>query len=536
MSLAKLRSATHLLSQTGLCSTIWPEFNRQAWQPACFFAHRKEAANVKVWQLALLVMCLAQLFCAGCVGGKLLDPSAARLLDDNRHPRPYPTGSLARARSAQVATAAKPPPVGTGVEASANAKPIATPVSSQEATEVTLANRHQHVGDQTSVLQIPPSRIGASVSSRTPSDSEATSGPVATTGADDQPRAVQAPEPVQSPLAAPPPSLAAKAEAPATPMAPIENAKAADAAIPSTSRPQGSAVTEELPEVSLASASVSESAPGRASFEVAAPESPHVELPTVLETADQLLPEDPTERLDWLQTRHIEAIEQATKRAREAGNKEEAARLDQQLRLAYLIANDIDEASRGIETLPDAEREAYKQFMFGLSQFLSEEDYRRPSHRNARVAKALRDAIRELTPASRLELKNLTFCERVEQFGWFTEFRRAEFAPKQQVILYVEVENATAEEKSKHNFETELAGSYQIFDEAGRLAHERTLPLDKETCRNYRRDYFLAYRIYLPDDIAPGHYRLELTIEDMKAKRSGNRKLGEAMIEFRVRS
>jgi hypothetical protein len=174
--------------------------------------------------------------------------------------------------------------------------------------------------------------------------------------------------------------------------------------------------------------------------------------------------------------------------------------------------------------------------MFGLSQFLSEEDGRRASHRNARVAKALRDAIRELTPASRLELKNLAFCERVEQFGWFTEFRRAEFAPKQQVILYVEVENASAEEKSKHSFETELAGSYQIFDEAGKLAHERTLPLDKETCRNYRRDYFLAYRIYLPEDIAPGHYRLELTIEDMKAKRNGNRKLGEAMIEFRIRS
>jgi hypothetical protein len=471
------------------------------------------------------------------VGGKLFDPSAARLLDDNRQPKPYPIGSLARARNARTATEAKPSAVGTGVEASGNAKPNTTPVSSPEAAEVTLANRHQHVGDQTNVLQIPPSRIGAAVSNDKPSNSEARPGPTASLGSDEEPRPFQPPTPVQSPVAAPLPLPAsATAEPPATPISPAESPKAADASCPSASPPPKGQIIATLDEVALASASTSVSVEQPARLETTAPEPSHAELPVGPKTADELLPEDPAERLEWLQTRHIAALEQAAKNAREDGDKEEAARLDQQLRLAFLIADDIDEASRGVETLPEAEREAYKQFMFGLSQFLSEEDGRRAGHRNARVAKALRDAIRELTPASRLELKNLAFCERVEQFGWFTEFRRAEFAPKQQVILYVEVENASAEEKSKQSFETELAGSYQIFDEAGKLAHERTLPLDKETCRNYRRDYFLAYRVYLPEDIAPGHYRLELTIEDMKAKRNGNRKLGEAMIEFRIRS
>jgi hypothetical protein len=103
------------------------------------------------------------------------------------------------------------------------------------------------------------------------------------------------------------------------------------------------------------------------------------------------------------------------------------------------------------------------------------------------------------------------------------------------VILYVEVENFATEQKSL-GYETELQGSYQIFDMAGRIVAERQLPLDREACRNHRRDYFLAYMIYMPDGIADGKYRLELTVEDRKASGSyEGRKLGQGMIEFAIR-
>jgi hypothetical protein len=102
--------------------------------------------------------------------------------------------------------------------------------------------------------------------------------------------------------------------------------------------------------------------------------------------------------------------------------------------------------------------------------------------------------------------------------------------------LYVEVENFSAEEKGPHSYETELQGSYQIFDASGAIVAERKLPLDREVCRNYRRDYFLAYRLYMPDNIPPGGYRLELTIEDLKARgQYQGRKLGQASIEFAIR-
>jgi hypothetical protein len=215
----------------------------------------------------------------------------------------------------------------------------------------------------------------------------------------------------------------------------------------------------------------------------------------------------------------------------------ELPRLEQQLRLLYAAAERPDDAARAIDNFSEPEREAYKHLMFGLSTWLADQQSQRGPFRAARVLRSLRDASSELASASKLELRNLAFCERVENFGWFTEFSRLEFLPKQQVILYVEVENFAAQEKGPHSFETELQGHYQIFDARGNIVAERKLPLDRETCRNVRRDYFLAYPIYLPDAIEPGRYRLELTIEDLKATGEyQGRKFGEGTIEFSVRS
>ena len=215
----------------------------------------------------------------------------------------------------------------------------------------------------------------------------------------------------------------------------------------------------------------------------------------------------------------------------------ELPHLEQQLRLLYASAGRSDEAATAAESLPAAEREAYKHLMFGLATWLTPDEQRRAPLRNARVLRSLRDATGELAAASKLDLRSLVFCEKVEYFGWYTEFPRYEFQPKQQVILYVEIDNFAAQEKGPHSFETELQGSYQIFDATGNVVAQRTLPLDKEVCRNYRRDYFLAYRVFMPDEIAAGRYRLELTIEDRKAAGEfKGRKLGEGMVEFAIRN
>jgi hypothetical protein len=56
------------------------------------------------------------------------------------------------------------------------------------------------------------------------------------------------------------------------------------------------------------------------------------------------------------------------------------------------------------------------------------------------------------------------------------------------------------------------------------------LPRDKQLCNNRRHDYFIAYRVYLPKQIPTGSYTLQLTVEDVKGKKSN-----QASIDFRIR-
>ena len=96
-------------------------------------------------------------------------------------------------------------------------------------------------------------------------------------------------------------------------------------------------------------------------------------------------------------------------------------------------------------------------------------------------------------------------------------------------LLYVEVENFAAKATSDQ-YETELQGEYTILDATGQRIVSRGLPLDKQTCNNRRRDYFIAYRLYLPSEIRAGKYTLVLTMEDVKGRKSN-----QASIEFGIR-
>jgi hypothetical protein len=261
-----------------------------------------------------------------------------------------------------------------------------------------------------------------------------------------------------------------------------------------------------------------------------------VEPAQLTATATQLQPGESVS-VDKALGDFILALENEIRRRRDAGAPDEdLPRLEQQLRLAYVTAGRLDDAVATVDSLDAAQREAYKNLMFGLGVWLSPDEARRASLRTAKVLHSLRDATNDLAASSKLELRNLVFCERVDYFGWYTEFPRKEFRPKQEVILYVEVQNFAADHKGQAGYETELQGSYEILDASGQIIASRQLPLDKEICRNYRRDYFLAYRIYMPDSIQPGNYRLELTVEDLKARgKYQGRKLGEGMIEFAIR-
>ena len=209
-------------------------------------------------------------------------------------------------------------------------------------------------------------------------------------------------------------------------------------------------------------------------------------------------------------------------------DEREKARLNAKLGLLCLVAGRVEDSLQRVEHLDETEREYWSDQLYALRVLLEAQGTPTAGRRSVLALRHLRDAVGHLATASGLDLRNLAFCTQVGSYGCLTQFDACKFQSSQEVLLYVEVDNFTIEEKPD-GFETELRGGYQVFDSTGRRVAEQELPLDKQVCRNRRRDYFIAYRIYMPKSIPPGPYRLQLTIEDVKGS-----KFGQASVDFEI--
>lgn len=223
-------------------------------------------------------------------------------------------------------------------------------------------------------------------------------------------------------------------------------------------------------------------------------------------------------------------------------------RLESYLGLLHLVSEDREKALEVIKDSRDErELEFWRQTLMGLGILLAPEELPKFKYRAESAADCLRQGEEALASLGPLHLDKLAFCTKVTGFGDYEEFESYAFPPGQQVVLYVEVENYTVEPietptKQRHPlsglqgktsvpmFETELHGRYEILDAQQRTVAARLLPVDRNRCRNHRRDYFIPYMLYIPEKIQSGSYTLELVIEDKKGD-----KFGSAIIDFRVR-
>ncbi len=217
--------------------------------------------------------------------------------------------------------------------------------------------------------------------------------------------------------------------------------------------------------------------------------------------------------------RAIESLERDLKVASEL-EPQQQTRMEAVLRLLQVVAERRDDSVRPIEGLDPESSEFWKLTAAGLYELLDPRGSPVADRRYKLALRYLREAVHHLAAASSLDVRNLAICRRVDSFGQYTEFEPYEFKPEQEVILYVEVGNF-AVEQIREGYETEFQGSYQIYDAAGRRIADYDLPLDKQTCRNIRTDYFLPYRVFLPKNLDEGNYKIQVTIEDKKGKKFG---------------
>ncbi len=214
----------------------------------------------------------------------------------------------------------------------------------------------------------------------------------------------------------------------------------------------------------------------------------------------------------------------------QASSKDRAEHLETVLHLLYATSGQSDQAVEPIYSLDPDEREFWQHLIHSMTIVMETEAERSTSLRAAATLRELRAARRMLARLSDLDVKQMTFCTAVHSFGQFEAFEGSSFKPEQKILLYFEVDNFVST-KSKKGYETRLKGRYSIYNAEGDRVANRDYPSSQETCRNYRRDYFVRYMMTIPAHLEPGQYMLELTVEDENAK-----KFGQGVISFDVRS
>ncbi|MEX0824525.1 MAG: hypothetical protein WD119_00080, partial [Pirellulaceae bacterium] len=195
----------------------------------------------------------------------------------------------------------------------------------------------------------------------------------------------------------------------------------------------------------------------------------------------------------------------------------EAAALRRRInhRLLLTMAGRVDEAVEPLEGLASSEQEYLRHQILALWTAIDPQGHPVSQRRWATALPHLREATSYLAAATgKLDVRSLTFCTEVVSFGRVKPFEVNRFAAGQEVILYSEIDCFAAERLSD-GYETHFNGSFEILDASGKRIADKVLPSDRQSGKNYRRDYFIAYRMHLPSHLDPGSYRMELTIEDL---------------------
>lgn len=213
---------------------------------------------------------------------------------------------------------------------------------------------------------------------------------------------------------------------------------------------------------------------------------------------------------------------------REAPESPELADKHARLRLLALVAGQREEALRPLPAVPSAVQDFWRQELYGLAVWLDSQRQEDPVRRAGEARQQLAHALVPLGWVAPLVLRNLAFITQVQSYGDYKPFARYEFAPEQEVLLYVEIENFASEETPK-GFHTVLEASYRIFDSRNQQVAEKQLGTTEEYCRNPRRDFFVVYHLRMPKRIYTGRHTLQLTVVDQKSK-----KVGQASVEFTI--
>lgn len=184
------------------------------------------------------------------------------------------------------------------------------------------------------------------------------------------------------------------------------------------------------------------------------------------------------------------------------------------LRMLYLLSGQPAKSLEPISGLDAPDQEFWQQVFWGLSNYFDKTAMADPSDRATQTIAQLRTAVQRLKEKSKLELRNVAFCQKISSYGNYERVKRDEFSAGQSVLLYAEVENFKSEPTAEGPYRTILKSTIEIFDSHGQLVQRMPFQAPDDLCANPRRDYYNTYEFAIPQRIGLGPHTLKLTVED----------------------
>ncbi len=188
------------------------------------------------------------------------------------------------------------------------------------------------------------------------------------------------------------------------------------------------------------------------------------------------------------------------------------------LRMLYLLSGQPARSLEPIAGLEPADQEFWQQVFWGMSSYFDRSTIADPRDRATQTIAQLRVAVNKLQEKSKLELRNVSFCNKIENYGRYERFKRDEFTAGQPVLLYAEVENFKSEQVND-GYRVILKSSIEIFDTAGKRVVSMPFPPNEDLCASPRRDYYNSYEFSIPQQISLGPHTLKLTVEDQLSQK-----------------
>jgi hypothetical protein len=210
------------------------------------------------------------------------------------------------------------------------------------------------------------------------------------------------------------------------------------------------------------------------------------------------------------QTLWDEGLERLRTLAREQGRKTDDASADWRLRTQWL------DALTRWEQVGIASKNSLATPLLTAYTELTGEETPDPSARFL----AIRTAVQALEDRAPLEIDEIRLCRRVNGFGNFEAVDPQTCRPGQTLIVYCEM-SGMAYAKVDDTYRSRLRSQVAVYpQDGGEPAWKDELGTAEDRCRKRRRDYFVNYRITLPNDLAPGRYLLRVTQDDEIAGQS----------------